>query len=179
MHVTWSGSIGRPTGSTPRQPTSSTIRWHRTDRALQRKGAIVKRGDLYRVHKPHGDPKSHRVFVVVSRQALIDSRFSTVVCAPVFTAGEGLSTQVAIGPAEGLKHPSWIMCDNLVSLRKTDLTQYIWFNTQNEDCGTQCRPANGPGLALTRRLPLIIRRTGGTPSLHKPFSSRSIPAPDA
>jgi mRNA interferase MazF len=85
----------------------------------------MKRGDLYRVHKPHRDPKSHRVFVVVSRQALIDSRFSTVVCAPVFTAGEGLSTQVAIGPAEGLKHPSWIMSDNLVSLRKTDLTQYI------------------------------------------------------
>jgi mRNA interferase MazF len=85
----------------------------------------LKRGNLYRVHKPHGDPKSHRVFVVVSRQVLIDSRFSTVICAPVFTAGEDLSTQVAVGPAEGLKHPSWIMCDNLVSLRKTDLTQYI------------------------------------------------------
>jgi mRNA-degrading endonuclease toxin of MazEF toxin-antitoxin module len=25
----------------------------------------------------------------------------------------------------GLKHPSWIMCDNLVSLRKTDLTNYV------------------------------------------------------
>jgi mRNA interferase MazF len=85
----------------------------------------VKRGDLYRVHKPHGDPKSHRVFVVVSRQVLIESRFSTVICAPVFSAGEDLSTQVAVATAEGLKHTSWIMCDNLVSLRKTDLTQYI------------------------------------------------------
>jgi mRNA interferase MazF len=85
----------------------------------------VKRGDLYRVHKPHGDPKSHRVFVIVSRQVLIDSRFSTVVCAPVFTTGEGLSTQVSVEQAEGLKHPSLIMCDNLVSLRKTDLTQYV------------------------------------------------------
>ena len=56
---------------------------------------------------------------------LIDSRFSTVICAPVFSAGEGLSTQVDVGPAEGLKHPSWVMCDNLVSLRKADLTQYI------------------------------------------------------
>jgi len=43
----------------------------------------------------------------------------------VFTQGEGLSTQVAVGPDEGLKHPSWIMCDNLLSLRKTDLTDYI------------------------------------------------------
>jgi mRNA interferase MazF len=85
----------------------------------------VKRGELYRVYKPGSDPKPYRTFVVVSRQVLIDSRFSTVVCAPVFTSGEGLSTQVAVGPDEGLKHPSWIMCDNLVSLRKTDLTHYI------------------------------------------------------
>jgi len=63
--------------------------------------------------------------VVVSRQVLIDSRFSTVICAPVFTSGEGLSTQVAVGADEGLKHSSWITCDNLVSLLKSDLTQYV------------------------------------------------------
>ena len=85
----------------------------------------MKRGDLYREYKPYGDPKSHRVFVLASRQVLIESRFSTPICAPVFTTGEGLSTQVEVGPSEGLKHPSWIMCDNLVSLRKTELTQYI------------------------------------------------------
>jgi mRNA interferase MazF len=85
----------------------------------------VTRGELYRVHKPEADPKQYRTFVVVSRQALIDSRFSTLICAPVFTNGEGLSTQVAVGPEEGMKHPSWIMCDNLVSLRKADLTQYV------------------------------------------------------
>jgi mRNA interferase MazF len=74
------------------------------------------------------DPKSCRVFAVVSCQVLFESRFSTLVSAPVFTVGEGLSTQVAVGTAEGLKHPSWIMCDNLVSLvslRKKDLTQYV------------------------------------------------------
>ena len=85
----------------------------------------MKRGELYRVHKPGGDPKQYRAFVIVSRQILIDSQFSTVVCAPVFTNGDGLSTQVAVGPDEGLKHSSWIMCDNLVSLRKTDLTQFL------------------------------------------------------
>jgi mRNA interferase MazF len=85
----------------------------------------VKRGELYRVYKPGGDPKHYRTFVIVSRQVLIDSKFSTVICAPVFTSGEGLSTQVAVGPDEGLKHPSWIMCDNLVSLRKADLTQFV------------------------------------------------------
>jgi mRNA interferase MazF len=85
----------------------------------------MTRGELYRVYKPGGDPKQYRTFVVVSRQVLIDSRFSTVICAAVFTSGEGLSTQVSIGPDEGLKHQSWIMCDNLVSLRKSDLTHYV------------------------------------------------------
>ena len=85
----------------------------------------MKRGDVYRTHKPEGDPKRHRICVVVSRQALINSTSSTVVCAPVFSDGEGISTQVAIGLDEGLKHESWIMCDNLRSLRKTELTQFL------------------------------------------------------
>jgi mRNA interferase MazF len=77
------------------------------------------------VLRPGGDPKQYRIFAIVSRQALIDSRFSTVVCAPIFSSGEGLSTQLAIGPDEGLKRPSWIMCDNLVSMRKSELTNYV------------------------------------------------------
>ena len=85
----------------------------------------MKRGEVYRVHKPGGDAKQYRLFVVVSRQVLIDSKFSTVICAPVFSNGQGLSTQVSIGPDQGMKHPSWIMCDNLVSLRKSELTQYV------------------------------------------------------
>ena len=63
--------------------------------------------------------------LVVSREALLRTSFSTVVCAPVYSAGEGLSTQVPVGPAEGLKHASWIMCDNLTSLRRSDLTDYV------------------------------------------------------
>ena len=40
----------------------------------------MKRGDLYRVRRPgHGDPRASRVFVVVSRQALI-----------AFTVADGL-----------------------------------------------------------------------------------------
>lgn len=85
----------------------------------------MRRGELYRVRKPGGDQKQRRVFVVVSRQALIESRFSTLICAPVFTSGEGLSTQVSVGIDQGLKHQSWIMCDNLVSLRKSELTDYV------------------------------------------------------
>jgi mRNA interferase MazF len=86
----------------------------------------VRRGDLYRVAKPSlSDPKRFRVFVIVSRQALIDSKFSTVVCAPVYSARLGLSTEVPVGPDEGLRHESSIHCDGLVSLSKNLLTHVV------------------------------------------------------
>jgi mRNA interferase MazF len=85
----------------------------------------MRRGEIYRVHHPSDDPKLYRSFVVVSRQTLIDSRFPTVVCAPLFTRGHGFSTQVSVGIDEGLKHESWILCDNLVSLRKAQLTSFV------------------------------------------------------
>jgi len=86
----------------------------------------MKRGELYRVAHPSArDPRRYRVFVVVSRQTLIDSRFSSVVCAPIYTAYDGLATQVPVGPEEGLRHDSSIHCDELVSLSKSMLTNYI------------------------------------------------------
>jgi mRNA interferase MazF len=88
----------------------------------------MRRGEIYRVHDPGGDPtgndpKLYRSFVV-NRQILIDSRFPTVVCAPILTRGHGFSTQVSVG-IERLKHESWILCDNLVSLRKVQLTRFV------------------------------------------------------
>ena len=86
----------------------------------------MKRGDLYRVRRPGGgDPKRWRVFVVVSRQALIDSRFSTVVCAPVYSRRDGLATQVEVGPEDGLKYESSVHCDALISVRKAVLTDFV------------------------------------------------------
>lgn len=86
----------------------------------------MKRGELYRVTSPKAkDPKKFRVFVIVSRQVLIDSRFSTVICAPIYSTHDGLSTQVLVGVNEGLKHDSSIHCDELVSLHKSVLTNFI------------------------------------------------------
>jgi mRNA interferase MazF len=61
----------------------------------------------------------------VGRQAVIDSRFSSVVCAPVYSAYHGLASQVPVGIDEGLKHESAIHCDELVSLPKVSLTDYV------------------------------------------------------
>ena len=86
----------------------------------------MNRGDLYRVlHPTAQDPRKFRAFVVVSRQVLIDSRFSTVICAPIYSKHDGLSTQVLVGVEEGLKHDSSVHCDELVSLPKSVLTNYI------------------------------------------------------
>ena len=63
----------------------------------------MKRGELYRVANPSArDPKKFRVFVIVSRQVVIESRFSTVICVLIYSAYDGLSTQVPVGVDEGL-----------------------------------------------------------------------------
>lgn len=62
---------------------------------------------------------------MVSRQVLIDSRFSTLICAPVYSRHDGLASQVAVGVDEGMKHESSIHCDELVSLAKPALTNYV------------------------------------------------------
>ena len=85
----------------------------------------MRRGDLYRVRRPPGDPKPALVFVIVSRQPLIDSNYSTVICAPVFAQRYDLPTQVAVSTAEGLKHESAIQCDGLMSLEKSRLTDFV------------------------------------------------------
>lgn len=86
----------------------------------------MKRGELYLIEKAtKNDTKKQRVYVVVSRQALIDSSYSTIICAPVYTTTEAVDTQVCVGIEEGLKHQSWIRCDELISIRRTDLTNYV------------------------------------------------------
>ena len=86
----------------------------------------MKRGELYRVFRgAKNDPKDFRVFLVVSRQELIDSTFTSVICAPVYSKYNQITTQIELGVEEGLKHDSAIYCDELISLQKAVLTDYI------------------------------------------------------
>ena len=82
-------------------------------RLLPRRQTIVQRSEAL------------PVFLVVSRRILIDSKFSTVICAPIYTARHGLSTQVPVGADEGLRHESSVHCDELVSLPKSALTNFV------------------------------------------------------
>ena len=86
----------------------------------------MKRGELYRIYKGNkDDSKDYRVYLLVSRQVLINSQFPTVICAPIRTNYGGLPTQVEIGVDEGVKHASAVFCDDLISLQKSLLTDYV------------------------------------------------------
>jgi len=95
------------------------------DSGGRRWSSQIRLGELYRINHPGGDPKRSRVVVVVSRGAHLASRFSTAICAPVYTQRGGLASEVAVGPAEGLKHASAILCDVLTSFPRSQLTDYV------------------------------------------------------
>ena len=87
---------------------------------------MVRRGELYRVAKPtKDDPKKFRVFVIIARQEVIESSYSTVICAPVYTNCLDIKTEVEIGVDEGLKHDSCVRCDELFSVHKSVLTNFV------------------------------------------------------
>ena len=48
-----------------------------------------------------------------------------MICAPVYSARHGLSSQVPIGIDEGLRHDRALHCDELVSLPKQRLTAFV------------------------------------------------------
>ena len=86
----------------------------------------MKRGEVYKVSATtFAATLGQRLYVVVSRQVLIDSRFATVACAPIFNRNDGLATQVPLGKEDGLKKDCCIHADELVSLPKSALSERV------------------------------------------------------
>lgn len=50
---------------------------------------------------------------------------STVVCAPLYSRVLGVSTEVVLGPEQGLPHTSAIRCDFLTLMFKRHLTTFV------------------------------------------------------
>ncbi len=48
-----------------------------------------------------------------------------MICAPVNSNADGRSTEVAVGVDEGLKHDSFVNCDQLILVPKRVLTNYV------------------------------------------------------
>jgi len=67
----------------------------------------MRRGEIYLVTRPtREDPRRRRAVVLVSRDGLFETTFTSVVCAPVYSRFEGVETQVQVGSDEGMQHPS-------------------------------------------------------------------------
>ena len=87
----------------------------------------MKRGEIYRsrerVPERGGKPG---FYVVVSRTFVISHEdISTVICAPVYGEVLGLSTEVVLGPEDGLPHVSAVRCDFLTLMFKSKLTHFV------------------------------------------------------
>ncbi len=86
----------------------------------------LARGQVYLLDPPpQRDPKQRRAVVVMSRQTLCNSPFPRVVVAPIHSDADGLSTEVLVGVAEGLKRRSAVKCDQLFLIEKSRLTNFI------------------------------------------------------
>lgn len=85
----------------------------------------MQRGEFYRVRAPRNDVKDARIFLIVARPDFISARCSSVACAPVYTNAHGIATEVPVGPKDGLRHYSVIRCDEVTSVEKKRLVDYV------------------------------------------------------
>ncbi len=65
--------------------------------------------------------------VVVLTRELVRPHLDRVTVAPITTTIRGLSTEVPLGPANGLDHPCVISCDNIVTVPKSALGRQLGF----------------------------------------------------
>jgi mRNA interferase MazF len=87
----------------------------------------VTRGEIYRTRDrtPERGGKPG-FYVVVSRAFVAENEdVSTVVCAPVYSEVLGLTTEVVLGPEDGLPRTSAVRCDFLMLLFKDRLTGFV------------------------------------------------------
>jgi mRNA interferase MazF len=87
----------------------------------------VTRGEIYRtrdrIPERGGKPG---FYVVVSRAFVAENDdVSTVVCAPVYSQVLGLTSEVVLGPDDGLPRISAVRCDFLTLMFKDRLTQFV------------------------------------------------------
>jgi mRNA interferase MazF len=87
----------------------------------------VRRGEVYRTRErvpERGDKPG--IYVVVSRTFVARNEdVSTVICAPAHGEILGLTTEVVVGPEDGLPRTSAVRCDFLTLMFKSKLTHYV------------------------------------------------------
>lgn len=87
----------------------------------------MTRGEIYRTTERAPERGGKPGFYVVVSRAFVaeNDDVSTVLCAPIYSELLGLSTEVAVGPEEGLPRSSAVRCDFLALMFKRKLTAFI------------------------------------------------------
>jgi len=65
--------------------------------------------------------------VLVLTRELVRPHLRRVTIAPITSTIRGLSTEVPVGPRNGLEMPSVVSCDNVTTIEVTDLGQEVGF----------------------------------------------------
>ena len=65
--------------------------------------------------------------VVVLTRELVRPHLARVTVAPITRTIRGLSTEVPLGPANGLDHPCVVSCDNIVTVLQSSLGGQIGY----------------------------------------------------
>jgi mRNA interferase MazF len=63
--------------------------------------------------------------VLVLTRELVRPHLTRVTVAPITSTVRGLSTEVPVGPENGVEHPSVVSCDNVVTVPTTALGRQI------------------------------------------------------
>jgi mRNA interferase MazF len=65
--------------------------------------------------------------VVILTRELVRPYMARVTVAPITTTVRGLSTEIPVGPANGLDHTCVVSCDNIVTVPKSALGSQIGY----------------------------------------------------
>jgi mRNA interferase MazF len=65
--------------------------------------------------------------VVVLTRELVRPHMARVTVAPITSTARGLSTEIPVGPANGLDHACVVSCDNIVTVPKSALGHQIGY----------------------------------------------------
>jgi mRNA interferase MazF len=87
----------------------------------------VRRGEIYRTRERIPERGSKPGYYVVVTRTFVAEHddVSTVICAPVYGEILGLTTEVVLGPDDGLPRACAIRCDFLTLMFKHTLTHFV------------------------------------------------------
>ena len=82
------------------------------------------------IHIAHLDKA--RPVVVLTREP-VRAAMRRVAVAPITSTVKGLSTEVPVGPANGLDQPCVVSCDNIITIDKRALGRHVGFLLERQE----------------------------------------------